>query len=191
MNKTASSQVDEQNVVLFVDIHGHSINDNIFMYGWKGGKPEITTEIKEIPYLLDQDLYQKSKDKICRNRRNIMACEKCALNKCSIHTNLGNDTRIFNISNCKFSIEKSKENTGRVCIFKELGIKQWYTLEASYFRAIPEVSKLENPKTVPISPSIKYRGYLINNDIIDINEKTLIEFGKYFAHSVTFYYNQK
>ena len=46
----------EENVMLFVDIHGHSTNDNIFMYGCKGSNPEDAFHIKEIPKMIDHDL---------------------------------------------------------------------------------------------------------------------------------------
>lgn len=42
-----------------------------------------------------------------------------------------------------------------------------------------------------MSPSIKYNGTLINGDTIMIDEGNLVEFGKYFAHVITYYFNQK
>ena len=40
---------------------------------------------------------------------------------------------IFNIKNCKFALERDKENTARVVIYKELGILCSYTLESTFF----------------------------------------------------------
>jgi hypothetical protein len=54
-------------------------------------------------------------------------------------------------------------------------------LEASYFRAIPE-EEIETKYSIPMSPSIRYSGLLVNHDTIEINDINLIEFGKYFAH---------
>lgn len=41
--------------------------------------------------------------------------------------------RLFNYSDCKFQIEKEKEGTGRVVFFKEMGVLNSYTLEASFY----------------------------------------------------------
>jgi hypothetical protein len=40
---------------------------------------------------------------------------------------------IFKFSNCSFKLEKSKEKTGRVVCFKELGIMHSFTLETSFY----------------------------------------------------------
>mmetsp|Transcript_24195 Transcript_24195/g.32435 ORF Transcript_24195/g.32435 Transcript_24195/m.32435 type:complete len:91 (+) Transcript_24195:168-440(+) len=40
---------------------------------------------------------------------------------------------IFNIEACKFALEKDKENTARVVLFKELGILSSFTLECTYY----------------------------------------------------------
>ena len=88
-------------------------------------------------------------------------------------------------------LKNNKENTGRIVVFKEIKIKQSYTLESSYFRALPETSKSVNPKSVPMSTSIRYNSQLINSIIININEDNLLEFGKFFAHTVNHYFNTK
>lgn len=41
-----------------------------------------------------------------------------------------------------------------------------------------------------MSPSIKYGGSLVSNNTIIIDDSNLLEFGKYFAHIITFYFNQ-
>jgi hypothetical protein len=40
---------------------------------------------------------------------------------------------LFSLRDCKFSIEKCKEATGRVVVFKELNIVNSFTLECSFF----------------------------------------------------------
>lgn len=40
---------------------------------------------------------------------------------------------IFNIKNCNFALEKDKENTARVVLFKEFGILASFTLEATFY----------------------------------------------------------
>ena len=46
---------------------------------------------------------------------------------------LGGKNKIFSFKDCTFGWEKEKENTARIVVFKELGIVNWYTLEASFY----------------------------------------------------------
>ena len=41
--------------------------------------------------------------------------------------------RFFSMKDCKFTLEKEKETTARIVIFKELGILNSYTLECTFF----------------------------------------------------------
>jgi len=89
-------------VVLYCDMHGHSMKKNVFMYacGRKGVDPEIARAnvlSKMIPMMLAQ-------------------------------TN-----KIFSVKDTKFRLEKSKESTARIVMYKELGILNSYTLEASFY----------------------------------------------------------
>ena len=70
---------------------------------------------------------------------------------CLVHADATKHVQIFTMCNCKFAMEKSKENTGRMVVFNEIGVKQAYTLEASYFRSVPdETTKPDTKITVPI-----------------------------------------
>lgn len=40
---------------------------------------------------------------------------------------------IFKLKDCSFRMEKSKESTARVVVFKEFGIANSFTLESSFF----------------------------------------------------------
>jgi hypothetical protein len=84
---------EDRNVVLSVDLHGHSRKKNIFMYGCIG-----KTRFRErvFPLLL----------------------EKTA--------------EVFNFSDCVFGVQKAKESTARIVMYKELGLINSYTLEASF-----------------------------------------------------------
>lgn len=46
---------------------------------------------------------------------------------------MGQKNKLFSINDCKFANEKEKESTGRVVVFKELGILASYTLESTYY----------------------------------------------------------
>ena len=41
--------------------------------------------------------------------------------------------KLFSFKNWRFALEKEKENTARIVLFKELGIVNCYTLEASFY----------------------------------------------------------
>lgn len=41
--------------------------------------------------------------------------------------------KLFSYKDCRFALEKEKENTARIVLFKELGITNTYTLEASFY----------------------------------------------------------
>ena len=41
--------------------------------------------------------------------------------------------KLFSYKNWRFACEKEKENTARIVLFRELGIINWYTLEASFY----------------------------------------------------------
>ena len=132
--------------MMFVDLHGHSINDNIFLYGNKSNSLEENEDIKDLPNLVNQDLLYKIKERTTRNKKNISACESWTQTKWQLHTFSTSEIRLFTIGGWKFCIEKSKENTGRVWVYREFGIKKWYTLESSYYRAVHEDAKLDNMK---------------------------------------------
>ena len=45
---------------------------------------------------------------------------------------LEKQAEVFSYSDCAFSVQKAKEGTGRVVGWKEIGIQNSYTLEASF-----------------------------------------------------------
>lgn len=46
---------------------------------------------------------------------------------------------LYNFKDCRFRIEKCKESTARVVIFREFNIMNSFTLEASFFGKEPEI----------------------------------------------------
>jgi len=109
MSKTTVQEEYEEiqeNVMLFVDIHGHSIADNIFMYGCKGTTPTETSEIKEIPYLLASDLLSKAMEKVSRPKKANLSWDAWQINRWTFHNSIDNEARIFSRDNCKFALEK-------------------------------------------------------------------------------------
>ena len=41
--------------------------------------------------------------------------------------------KIFWFKDCTFAMEKEKENTARIVLFREIGILNWYTLESTFY----------------------------------------------------------
>ena len=84
----------EREVALFCDLHGHSRNKNVFMYGCSDKeKPE---ETRMFPYIMN---------KLCP---------------------------FFSFKCSKFGVQKSKESTARITMWRELKIPCVYTMEASF-----------------------------------------------------------
>jgi hypothetical protein len=83
MSKTTIMEdvVKTENVMFFIDIHGHSINDGIFMYGCKGTCAEENLDIKEVPYLLAGDLVHKAMEKLIKSKRTNLSCDACLINQ--------------------------------------------------------------------------------------------------------------
>ena len=86
---------NERDVLLFVDLHGHSRKKNIFMYG-NSTKGDTRHRERIFPYMLEKQ------------------------------------AEVFRYLDCAFSVQRSKEGTGRVVAWKELNIQNAFTLEASF-----------------------------------------------------------
>ena len=97
--------LQEREVVLFCDLHGHSRKKNVFLYGcdsrfWNpkqntGRVPEPLAE-KMFPMLMQEH------------------------------------SESFSFKNCRFKVQKSKASTSRVVNWQQMGIHNSYTIEASF-----------------------------------------------------------
>jgi hypothetical protein len=91
--------MEDRDVIISCDFHGHSRKKNIFMYGCHD-KSAVLPEQRLAPRVFPRILW-----KISHN---------------------------FSFQDCNFSIHKSKESTARVVLYKEFGLVNSYTLEASF-----------------------------------------------------------
>ena len=94
----------DQEVVMFCDIHGHSVKHNLFLYGCPKAKPESATA-----------RMQPDGEPFFHDFPNV----------------LNFASSFFSMPDSRFVIEKIKEHTGRVVAWRELGIANSFTLEAS------------------------------------------------------------
>ncbi|XP_069619268.1 cytosolic carboxypeptidase 3 [Ranitomeya imitator] len=92
--------MDEREILLYCDLHGHSRKQNVFMYGCKGRGAPNDSESHLCERIFPLILSKISPDK-------------------------------FSFSACKFKVQRSKEGTGRVVMWK-MGIRNSYTLEATF-----------------------------------------------------------
>ena len=89
--------MEDREVILFTDFHGHSRKMNVFMYG-------------------------------CENRRKL----SMRLRERIFPRILWKNSSIFSYADCSFNVGRGKESTGRVVGWKELGLQNSYTMEASF-----------------------------------------------------------
>jgi len=122
----------KEQVLVYIDFHGHSRKRNVFMYGCCSSEKEVNHHrnnnlIKVIPSLLGQ-----------RNR-------------------------LFSLADCKFANEKDKESTGRVVVFKEIGILASYTMESTYY-AMYNAKNFKKKRDIEPDQQIK------SEDLIQVGE---------------------
>uniref|UniRef100_A0A670Y683 AGBL carboxypeptidase 1 n=1 Tax=Pseudonaja textilis TaxID=8673 RepID=A0A670Y683_PSETE len=95
--------------VVFCDYHGHSQRKNIFLYGcsiketlWQAGCTVDTSKVTE-------DVGYRTLPKI-----------------------LDKVAPAFLMSSCSFLLEKSRDSTARVVVWREIGVLRSYTMESTY-----------------------------------------------------------
>ncbi|XP_065059496.1 cytosolic carboxypeptidase 1-like [Rhopilema esculentum] len=117
--------------LVYCDFHGHSRKKNVFMYGcsvaatnaarqqgnsdtvyFNGAEGELKTEannLEDVNANVDEDTGYKALPRI-----------------------LNAIAPAFSIQSCNYIMEKSKEATARIVVFKELGVVRSYTMESTY-----------------------------------------------------------
>ncbi|XP_067874643.1 cytosolic carboxypeptidase 2-like isoform X2 [Heterodontus francisci] len=96
-------------IILYVDLHGHSRKPNAFMYGCS--QTGTTYPFGILNYLRERIFPWLISQK---------------------------DPERFDWKSCKFHIHKCKESTGRVVMYRQLGLSNSFTLEASFSGAVKE-----------------------------------------------------
>ncbi|ETK95645.1 hypothetical protein L915_01440 [Phytophthora nicotianae] len=97
-------------VAVYCDLHGHSINRNIFTYGCYNAKKKTTsdgskTSVDTVGVKSDPRVFPMI---------------------------VARHAPCFSFSSCDFTVHKSKMTTARVVVNQELGVTNSYTLEASF-----------------------------------------------------------
>uniref|UniRef100_A0AAY4BLL5 Cytosolic carboxypeptidase 1 n=1 Tax=Denticeps clupeoides TaxID=299321 RepID=A0AAY4BLL5_9TELE len=94
--------------LVFCDYHGHSRKKNVFMYGCSVKETVWQTDINTTSYELQEDLGYRTLPKL-----------------------LSQLAPAFSMSSCSFVVERSKEATARVVVWREIGVQRSYTMEST------------------------------------------------------------
>ena len=96
--------VKERKVVIYCDLHGHSRRQNVFIYGCKGLPEDSLKKVKGLTLL----------ERVFPKMMSLNAPDK------------------FSYKYCTFNVHKSKEGTGRVAMWRQMGIMNSFTMEATF-----------------------------------------------------------
>uniref|UniRef100_A0A8C7PV31 Cytosolic carboxypeptidase 1 n=1 Tax=Oncorhynchus mykiss TaxID=8022 RepID=A0A8C7PV31_ONCMY len=94
--------------LVFCDYHGHSRKKNVFMYGCSLKETVWETNISATSCELHEDLGYRTLPKI-----------------------LSQMAPAFSLASCSFVVERSKEATARVVVWREIGVQRSYTMEST------------------------------------------------------------
>ncbi|KAJ8413913.1 hypothetical protein AAFF_G00065110 [Aldrovandia affinis] len=94
--------------MVYCDYHGHSRKKNVFMYGCSIKETVWQTNASATSCDLQEDLGYRTLPKI-----------------------LSHVAPAFSMSSCSFVVEKSKESTARVVVWREMGVQKSYTMEST------------------------------------------------------------
>uniref|UniRef100_A0A8C6T7B5 Cytosolic carboxypeptidase 1 n=1 Tax=Neogobius melanostomus TaxID=47308 RepID=A0A8C6T7B5_9GOBI len=93
---------------VFCDYHGHSRKKNVFMYGCSVKETVWQSNISATSSDLQEDLAYRALPKI-----------------------LSQIAPAFSMASCSFVVERSKESTARVVVWREIGVQRSYTMEST------------------------------------------------------------
>uniref|UniRef100_A0A665VGB2 Cytosolic carboxypeptidase 1 n=1 Tax=Echeneis naucrates TaxID=173247 RepID=A0A665VGB2_ECHNA len=94
--------------LVFCDYHGHSRKKNVFMYGCSVKETVWQSNISATSSDLQEDLGYRALPKI-----------------------LSQIAPAFSMASCSFVVERSKESTARVVVWREIGVQRSYTMEST------------------------------------------------------------
>jgi len=125
-------------VELFVDIHGHSRSKNLFIYGCS--KQQNGPHMQVIPQHSFSTADRKmGKNGVVLTQTGVIGNGITTLSLQSLTTKekvfpwlLNKNCEDFSYHCCGFGVNKSKESTGRVVVWREFSIQNSYTLEVSF-----------------------------------------------------------
>ncbi|XP_061059307.1 cytosolic carboxypeptidase 2 isoform X3 [Eubalaena glacialis] len=119
--------LEEREVLLYCDFHGHSRKSNIFLYGCNNNDRKFWLHERVFPLMLSKNAPDK-----------------------------------FSFHSCNFKVQKCKEGTGRVVMWR-MGILNSYTMESTFGG-----STLGNKRDTHFTPEdLKSLGYHVCDTLLD------------------------
>ncbi|XP_056137454.1 cytosolic carboxypeptidase 1 [Lampris incognitus] len=94
--------------LVYCDYHGHSRKKNVFMYGCSVKETVWQSNVSTTSCDLHEDLGYRTLPKV-----------------------LSQMAPAFSMSSCSFVVERSKESTARVVVWREIGVQRSYTMEST------------------------------------------------------------
>ncbi|KAM3610203.1 uncharacterized protein V6R79_000588 [Siganus canaliculatus] len=94
--------------LVFCDYHGHSRKKNVFMYGCSVKETVWQSSISATSSELQEDLGYRALPKV-----------------------LSQIAPAFSMASCSFVVERSKDATARVVVWREIGVQRSYTMEST------------------------------------------------------------
>ena len=125
---------DDRELLLFCDMHGHSRKKNVFMYGCENKRA------RNVP-MFDREGYGNGAVFQGRLQEKVFPKLLCK-----------NYPEAFSFDECNFKVQRSKESTARVVVWRECGIPNSFTLEASF--AGPTIGRFE-VRRCKLDPGLK------------------------------------
>ena len=104
MRQLLATTQESRGILLFVDMHGHSRKKNTFLYGCDHGSKNL--EQRLLPRVYPRLLH------------NVFRSDT--------------DGGFFSYQDCDFNVRKGKHSTGRVVAWRDVGVDNAFTLEASF-----------------------------------------------------------
>ncbi|KAJ8412935.1 hypothetical protein AAFF_G00105170 [Aldrovandia affinis] len=142
--------------LVFSDYHGHSRKKNVFLYGcsvketlWQSGSSVNTATLKEDP---GYRTIPKTLDRIAP---------------------------AFSFNSCSYLVEKSREATARVVVWRELGVLRSYTLESTYNGCDQGIYKGLQTGT----RELEEMGLKFCQSLLSLRRNTLLYNRKFFNHA--------
>ena len=125
---------------LFVDIHGHSRQKNLFIFGCSKlqGGPHTSGTLNPMNFGNAPHEKKFGKNGVLTSNGTLgTGISSSVLQSLTTKEKifpwlLNKNCEDFSYYNCMFGVHKSKESTGRVVVCKEFNIQNSYTLEASF-----------------------------------------------------------
>eukprot|EP01039_Chlorochromonas_danica_P010176 gene10176-11260_t len=123
-------------VLLYLDLHGHSRNKNVFLYGCDPTLCVVPTGASTIPSSSSNVgiSFMSSTSSAAGEDETALRRLHCRLYPRVLSTLSRSTTSngYFSYSDCNFKISKGKLGTGRVVMWREMGVLGSYTVEASF-----------------------------------------------------------